>query len=94
MAEANNRLNIKYHGVTMIQTQDNELLSIYNDDGDELDYPTLTNEQANYISTEFCKRIRQAMTTLVEELREYKAAGNPPGSVPQLATKPGSGIKG
>ena len=85
MGEANNALKIKYHGVTLVQTEDGKLLSMYTDDGDELDYPTLTNEQANYISTELCKRIRAAMTGLIEELREAKA---------ELTTKPGSGLKG
>jgi hypothetical protein len=88
MSEANNALKIKYHGVTLVQTEGGKLLSMYTDDGDELDYPTLTNAQANYISTELCKRIRAAMTGLIEELREAKAGGL------DMITKPGSGLKG
>ena len=73
---ANNSLSIRYHGITLLQCENNQVLSHYHDQGDTLDYPELTNEQANYISTELAKRLRAAMVNLIEELRTAKAGIN------------------
>ena len=70
---ANNSLRIKLRGMSLIQTEDGLLLSDYDDKGDDLHYPNLTNAQANFISTEIKKRSTAALVKLIEDLAENKA---------------------
>lgn len=74
MSETNNALRVRFHGMSLLQTQDGAVLSDYFDPGEDLYYPTLTNAQANYISVELKKRIGAAVLGLIDELRESKAA--------------------
>ena len=76
MSEANNALRIRLHGVSLLQTQNDVVLSDYFDPGEDLHYPGLTNEQANYISIELKSRLTDAMVGLIRELASAKAGGD------------------
>ena len=76
MADANNALRIRLHGISLLQTQNDVVLSDYFDPGEDLHYPGLTNEQANYISIELKRRLTEAMVGLIQELASAKADGD------------------
>ena len=88
MAEANNALKIRLNGFSLLQTQDDVVISDYDDRGEVLEYPSLYNEQANYISTELKKRLSAAVIGLVEELAQYKASLDPAPNSPLSTGKP------
>lgn len=77
MAEgkANNALRIRLHGLSLLQTEDNCVLSDSFNAGRDLHYPNLTNAQANYISTQIEARLMASLVEFIEELAGAKAKG-------------------